>query len=132
VSDFYLLSFDGIDDTQRGLIQALLSDVSEDWWHQQSNTWIVRVDDLRASTLRDLFKPIIHQAPANVLVVGLDPKLGWGTRAPSGSMGGTGCVITTRCMAESNSLLRPTLRGPRRADGYVFAVQAACGEWVGL
>jgi hypothetical protein len=40
-NDFFIMTFDKIDNTQRILIQAAMKEHAVSWWHRQENVWIV-------------------------------------------------------------------------------------------
>lgn len=81
---FLIITADEVDDTQVRQIQNIIARDSDDWWHQQRTTWIVKTED-KAPVWRDRFIPIIDSAPSTLLVLKLDPLGGFAGRTPAGS-----------------------------------------------
>lgn len=64
---FFLISLDRIDDTQRKLVQAQVSQNAISWWHQQSNVWIVQGGE-NVGYWRDLLKAFVTGVPGDLYV----------------------------------------------------------------
>lgn len=66
-SHFYLISVEGIDETQAKQIQAQVSNRAQSWWHQQQNLWIVQ-GGKDQYFWRDLLMPIFQGVAGEMFV----------------------------------------------------------------
>ncbi|WP_433355040.1 hypothetical protein ACQPYV_31925 [Micromonospora saelicesensis] len=67
---FFLIVAEGIDNTQRELIQHLIKAEADDWWHELLDVWIVR-GGLSASNWRARLSVFVPAAPSGIMVFGL-------------------------------------------------------------
>jgi hypothetical protein len=72
---FFVITFDNIDETQRGQIQTHVNENALSWWHQQSNVWLVQGGE-DTVFWRDLLAPFVKGVPGNLLVLRLPAKGG--------------------------------------------------------
>jgi len=68
--NFFLISADGIDDTQRKQFQTQISLNSLSWWHQQQNLWIVQ-GGTGVHYWQNLLSPFVRGIYGNYYVFGL-------------------------------------------------------------
>lgn len=64
---FFLISFDGIDSTQRVLVHQHVKKNALSWWHQQENIWVVQGGS-GVRHWRDLLKVFTSGTGANLYV----------------------------------------------------------------
>lgn len=69
-ANFFLISMDRIDDTQRKLVQAQVAANAISWWHQQANVWIVQGGP-NVAYWRDLLKAFVTGVPGDLYVFNL-------------------------------------------------------------
>jgi len=85
-NDFFIITFDKIDNTQRILIQAAMKEHAVSWWHRQENIWIVEGGG-RAGEWLDRLKPFTAVPESSVFVFRLPPvaSRAWAASAANGN-----------------------------------------------
>jgi hypothetical protein len=63
----YAIIIDELSDERREVIQEVVKEKTDTWWHDFPNVWIVSGQD--AAIWRDLVRPIIKGTNASVLVL---------------------------------------------------------------
>ena len=76
MSKYLLILADQIDNTQRNLIQQVVKNNADDWWHEFLDAWIVSTDK-KARWWRDELK-VIFGAPGSSFMVLTLPRPGAG------------------------------------------------------
>lgn len=71
----FIISFDGINDTQRNQVQTRVERNAKKWFHRQKNVWIVESEGLTSADWREQVKGFVDGVPGTVLIFEL-PELG--------------------------------------------------------
>ncbi|MDP1721094.1 MAG: hypothetical protein Q8L08_08895 [Candidatus Nanopelagicaceae bacterium] len=70
IDKFFLISLDGVNETQRGQVQAQVEIFAISWWHQQQNIWIVQGGE-NTVFWRTRLQGFVTGAPGDLIILGL-------------------------------------------------------------